>query len=321
LILIQLIQFDNQEELKIPISNKNLTINELLNLTKINHIYQYLALIDTHRILLNNNEKLLNINQTKFYLVKENQTCLISIKQTKNILVELDDNNTISQRYIIYTTIADIYKQNKSIIQDQYLVYENDFIPSDKILLTSFLQTTSTIQFTLINQKFQANITVINEEKEKTSVQFHCLPSISIGRVRQIACQLLNINKRFYHLILLDNTNIGDECSLDEIGESIDDIQLKLESIADVKCQIIYEDKTILIPANNETLASTILKEVLEKLFIPNENIHMYKLNILYEPECPIKIGLELSIEHIRSDFPEDLLIIPFQLQKKYEQK
>ncbi len=35
------------------------------------------------------------------------------------------------QQYIINTLIANIYKQNISIIQNQYLVYENDFLPTD----------------------------------------------------------------------------------------------------------------------------------------------------------------------------------------------
>jgi hypothetical protein len=266
-------------------------------------------------MILSNHEKLSNISQTKFFLIKEAQTCLISIEQANNILIQMDEDNTINQRYTIHATIADIYKQNKSIIQDQYLVYENDFILSQEILLISFLQTTSPIPFTLTNKKFQANITVINDEEE-TSVQFHCSPSISIGRIRQLACQLFNINKRFYRLTPLDDKIVDDDYSLDNTGESIDDIQLKLKSTADVKCQIIYEDKTILIPSNNETLASTIVKEALEKFFIPNEDIHMYQLNLMDDPEWPTQIDSETSIEIIRSSVP-NLIIIPFQLQKK----
>jgi hypothetical protein len=314
-ILIQLIQFDNQQELQIPISNRNITIKQLLELSTTDNIYQYLALIDTH-IILSNTEKLSNINQTKFFLVKENQTCLISIEQSEDVLVQIYTDNTIHQQYIIYTTISDIYKQNKSIIQDHYLVYENDFIPSENILLTSFLQTTSPIKFTLINKKFQANVTVINEE-ENASVQFHCSPSISIGRVCHIACQLFNINKRFYRLILSDNSNVEDDYSLNDTCESMDDIQLKLQSTADVKCQITYENKTIVIPSNNETLVSTILKEALEKFLIQNEDTHMYELYVSDDPEKPTEVDLEFSINDIRSEFPDDSIIIPFQLQKK----
>jgi hypothetical protein len=80
---------------------------------------------------------------------------------------------------------------------------------------------------------------------------------------------------------------------------------------------VIYEDKTILIPANNETLGSSILKEALNKLLISTEDFHMYQLYIMDDPIKPSNIGLDLSIEEIRSCFIEDLVMIPFQLQKK----
>jgi hypothetical protein len=227
----------------------------------------------------------------------------------------MDEDNTINQRYTIHATIADIYKQNKSIIQDQYLVYENDFILSQEIPLTSFRQTTSPIQFTLTNKQFPANIKVTNEE-EKT-VQLYCAPSISIERVCQIACQLFDLNKRFYCLTFSDDGNIKENYLLKDAGESMDNIQLKLKSIADVKCQVIYEDKTVCIPSNNETLVSTLLTEVLEKLSVPNNDMHMYKLIVIDDPKCPTQIDLDSSINEIRSFFPEDITIIPFQLQKR----
>jgi hypothetical protein len=303
-ILIQLIQFDNQEEFQIPISNQNLSIKECL---QFDNIYSYLASIDTHMIISNNN-KISDINQRKFYLVKDSQICSISIEQT--------NDQIIIQQYIIEATIADIYQENISSIQDQYLLYENDFIPSLEIALTSFLPTEFPIQFKLINRKFQANVTVINEE-EQTSIQFYCLPSIFIERICQIACRLFHLNPRFYRLTLSDHTTIEDDYSLDDTGESMDDIQLLLKSTADVKCQVIYEDKTILIPANNETLGSSILKEALNKLLISTEDFHMYQLYIMDDPIKPSNIGLDLSIEEIRSCFIEDLVMIPFQLQKK----
>ena len=316
-ILIQIIKFDDKKEFPIPLSNRNLTIKELIQLTNTDNTkYKYLASNNTNMIL-SNDEILSNLAETKFLLVKDNETCLISIEQPKDLLVQFDNDNTIYQRYTINAKINDIYKQNKNIDQDQYLLFENDFIPSKDILLKSFLQKNLPIQFIMTNQIFQANVTVINDE-EKHSVQFSCSPSVSIGRVSQIACQLFNINNDFYRLILSDDTNIEDDYSLDDTGESMDDIQLKLISTANVKCEVTYEERTIILPANNQTLLSTILVEVLEKLFIENKDINMYQLYLTdNDQDGPTKMDLDLSMEDILSDLPENSTIIPFQLKNK----
>jgi hypothetical protein len=225
-ILIQLIQFDNREEIEIPISTKNLTIKQLLEIINTDTNDQYLAFMDTHMILLDS-EILSNIIQTKFFFIKENQTCLISIKNTRNQFEEIDDNNIINQRYIIDSTIANIYKQNEDIIQDGYLVYKNDFILSQDTTLTSLQQGTSSIEFTLIDRIFPANITVFNQE-QNTSIQFHCLSSISIRHIRQIACQLFNLNEEDYHLTSSYHSVLNDDESLDSTDEPLDNIQLKL---------------------------------------------------------------------------------------------
>ncbi|CAF1084372.1 unnamed protein product [Didymodactylos carnosus] len=82
-----------------------------------------------------------------------------------------------------------------------------------------------------------ANITVTSDEQQ-SSVRFHCSSSVSLGRVIQIACQLWKLNKRFYRLTLADDSNVDDDYALDDIDESIDDLQLKLISMANVKCTI-----------------------------------------------------------------------------------
>jgi hypothetical protein len=92
---------------------------------------------------------------------------------------------------------------------------------------------------------------------------------MTVGRVHQIVCQLWKLNTRFYRLTLVNDTNVDEEYSLDGIDESINDLQLKLISTADVKCAITYQDEIITISATNETILSLIINEALGKLLIP----------------------------------------------------
>ncbi|CAF3968644.1 unnamed protein product [Rotaria sp. Silwood1] len=101
-----------------------------------------------------------------------------------------------NQRYLINATMNDVYKQNKTIEQDQYLLYGSDFIPSREMPLNLFLSSTiSLIEFKLIFHKLQANVTVICDEQE-SSIVFQCEPKMTIGRVQEIACHLWKLNKQ-----------------------------------------------------------------------------------------------------------------------------
>ncbi|CAF4675313.1 unnamed protein product, partial [Rotaria sp. Silwood2] len=90
------------------------------------------------------------------------------------------------------------------------------------------------IQFNLIYQKLQANVTVTSDE-QKSSIKFQCEPTMTIGRVHQIVCQLWKLKTQLYRLSLLDDSIIDEEYSLDDLGESINDLQLKLISITNTK--------------------------------------------------------------------------------------
>ncbi|CAF4338405.1 unnamed protein product, partial [Rotaria sordida] len=143
IIPIQIIQYDDQKEISISISHRNLTIKQLLEMIEINNSHIYLASYET-KMILSENTNLSTINEMKFFLVKEHQTCLVTIKQSNDILVAINEENMENQRYLIDATIDDIYKQNKSIDQNQYLLYDRDFIPSretslDLLLCTSTL--------------------------------------------------------------------------------------------------------------------------------------------------------------------------------------
>ncbi|CAF4562151.1 unnamed protein product [Didymodactylos carnosus] len=243
-ILIQIILYDDQKEIPIPISHRNITIKQLLEMIKINDDHIYLASYET-KMILSENIKLSTINETKFFLVKEHQTCLISIEQSDGALVAIIEDNMQNQRYLINATaMNDIYKQNKNIDQDQYLLYDHDFAPSRETLLSSFLSSkTSSIKFNLIYQKLQANVTVTSDE-QNSPIVFQCSSSMTIDRVHQIVCQLWKLNKQFYRLTLSDDSVIDEEDSLNDTGESINDLQLKLVSTADAKCAITYQDGT-----------------------------------------------------------------------------
>ncbi|CAF3861087.1 unnamed protein product [Rotaria sordida] len=316
IILIQIIQYDDQKEISISISHRNLTIKQLLEMIEINNSHIYLASYKT-KLILSENTNLSTINEMKFFLVKEHQTCLITIKQSNDTLVTINEENMENQRYLIDATIDDIYKQNKSIDQNQYLLYDRDFIPSRETSLDLLLCTsTLSIEFNLTYRKFQTNVTVISDE-QKTPIRFQCESSMSMGRIHEIVCQLWKLNKRFYRLTLDDDSNVDDNYSLDDISESINDLELKLISIADVKCAITYQNRIIMISTTNETLLSSILKETLEKLLIPIDDIDMFTLNLIDDPESPTNVDLDLSIDDIHLDFFSESNIIPFQLQKK----
>ncbi|CAF1416941.1 unnamed protein product, partial [Rotaria sordida] len=316
IILIQIIQYDDQKEISISISHRNLTIKQLLEMIEINNNHIYLASYET-KMILSENTNLSTINEMKFFLVKEHQTCLITIKQSNDTLVTINEENMENQRYLIDATIDDIYKQNKSIDQNQYLLYDRDFIPSRETSLNLLLCTsTLSIEFNLTYRKFQTNVTVISDE-QKTPIRFQCESSMSIGRIHEIVCQLWKLNKRFYRLTLDDDSNVDDDYSLGDISESINDLQLKLISIADVKCAITYQNRIIMISTTNETLLSSILKETLEKLLIPIDDIDIFTLNLMDDPESPTNVDLDLSIDDIHLGFFSESNIIPFQLQKK----
>ncbi|CAF4734483.1 unnamed protein product [Rotaria sp. Silwood1] len=115
-ISVQITKYDNKEPIRIPLSNRNITVEQLLNSTeKSIDVYKYLATNDTKRIV-NSNEILSNLNKTKFILVKENETCLASIKKSNNLqqVNNREEENEKLQRFIIFATIADIIKENQA---------------------------------------------------------------------------------------------------------------------------------------------------------------------------------------------------------------
>jgi hypothetical protein len=112
-ILIQIIQYDNNRLILQPISNRNIIIEQLLqSIPNRDDIHQYLASSKSHMIL-SNNEQLLNLDETKFYLVKDNEICSIIIGRSTD---NENEEEMIQQRYTIFATIDDLYKQNEDMM-------------------------------------------------------------------------------------------------------------------------------------------------------------------------------------------------------------
>ncbi|CAM4874703.1 unnamed protein product [Rotaria socialis] len=315
-ILIEITQYDNETETKeIPISHRNITIKQLLEMIEINDNQTYLASNETKIILLEH-ANLSTINETKFVLIKEHQTCLVSIEQSSDTLVAIDDDTMRNQRYIINAVVDDVYKQNKTIDQNQYLVYDNDIVPSRETLLSLLLDIkTSSIEFSLSSEKRPANVTVKSDE-HNSRIQFQCESSMSMGRIHQIVCQLWKLKSQLFSLTLADDANVDVDDELKDIDESTNNFEFKLISIADVKCKITYQNEVIMLSTTDDTILSTIMKEVLEKLLIPLDDIDLYELQCIYDLDQPVNIDLDDTIAYIRSSLPDDLNIIPMQLQK-----
>ncbi|CAF1513862.1 unnamed protein product [Adineta steineri] len=183
-IMIQILRYDSSEPISIHFSNRNIIMEDIFqSITNVpSNVYKYLASNSTKKII-DYCDKLSNINETKFILVKENETCLVSIEKPKNNqLLDLDDGqNDIHQRYTIYARILDIYQENQLDIDHQYLLYSNDFVPSIQTQLISFQSPSSlsSIRFTLINENLPVNITIANNENQQT-IQFHSSLRINI---------------------------------------------------------------------------------------------------------------------------------------------
>lgn len=206
----------------------NENIRQQLNLLDISmDDYKYLTTVDSKRIL-NPNEKLCSLDKTKFIVIKENETCLVSIKNI-NYLPLIQSNNkedTINQRFPIFATISDVYKENQIDDLKYFLLYSNDFIPSSDIELISF-QYESPIQFTLIDHNLPATISTKNSNTNR-SIQFNCKLSISVKRLLEIACQLFNVKKDDYSLATNDGVLIDDNMPLHDIEISTTEFKFQL---------------------------------------------------------------------------------------------
>jgi hypothetical protein len=300
-------KYDDNEQIKIRVPSRNITIEQLFQLLgTLSDCYKYLALNDTKRIV-NSNEILSNLNTTKFILLRESQSCLICIEKSKN------ENY---QQYALFASVGDIYKENQCDVLHQYLLYADDFVPSTETQLTSF-RTESPIRFIIIDHNLPVIVTIENNESKQT-IRFNCLPSMTTKRLCSISCQLFDLNNACYQLMMQDDTKlIDDDTTLDNIDPTMTEIQFQLTSMMSMCCSVTYSEQVIKLPCHPDTLTETIVKETLEQLRIPYNNIDKYELIAMNDDRS--EIDFDISIDDIRQLFSDPPTMIPFELRKKDE--
>ncbi|CAF1224248.1 unnamed protein product [Adineta steineri] len=321
-IMIQIFRYDSSEPISIHFSNRNIIMEDIFqSITNVpSNVYKYLASNSTKKVI-DYCDKLSNINETKFLLVKENETCLVSIEKPKNNqLLDLDDGqNDIHQRYTIYARILDIYQENQLDIDHQYLLYSNDFVPSIQTQLISFQSPSSlsSIRFTLINENLPVNITIANNENQQT-IQFHSSLTINIKSLRSFACQLFLLNENYYQLMYDGCPLDDDDITLNDIDSDMTHIELQMNSTAEIHCSIQFGERKIILPCSSNTLVEMIIKESLKKLYLSQDENQIYELFVLTDDD-QTSIEEDIPIDDIYSLFPSKPTLIPFELKKRGE--
>ena len=319
-LLIQILNASDPQQQQIPLANARITAEELLRMALgPTDVYTYLASNYTKRIL-DPSEKLCDLNETKFLLVKEQETCLVLIKKVKNTaLVDIDDDvdNTIQKRFTIFATLDDVSKANKIDSGRQLLLHAGDFVPSKETQLACF-QSTSPIVFTLVEDKPPISILVENNIDGKVA-KFCCALTMTVQRLTSIVCQLLDFNSHFCQLMYNGCIMSDDDLCLEDFVDSAAvEVEFQLASSAPVKSSIIYGEQTIVLPCTHETLASTLVEEALKKLHIPLQDMTLYTLTAITDNDHT-KIDLDLSVEDIYQLFPLAPPTIPLELRKTME--
>ena len=315
-LLIEISTYDKVLEMQMQISHRNATIGDLLQLPKLQcDSYKYLASSKTQQVI-SNNEKLSNLVERKFIFVRESETCAVSI-ETSNESQSLTTTpgNVAYQKLLVYTTLAAVYKQNNIDNRYQHLLYENDLVPSMSTTLNT-LQENSTIRFILINGNLPVAVqvsTILNDAEY--SIEFHCEHGITIERLCQIACKLLNVKNEFYQLTM-DGVILDDnEMSLDAIDSDSTNIQLHLACKAVMSSLVTYENKTITLPCNKETLISVVLDQACSAFCITKEDNYVYEL---YASDAhQTQINSSMTVDDICGLFPEKQTTITLRMKKQ----
>lgn len=311
-LLIKIIKYDDKEQLNIPVVNRKTTIEELLQLTTLPiNIYKYLA-SNVKKSVISNSNYISSLNETTFLLLKDNETCLVAVKLSQELqLINIDDEDNQTQRFVISATIADVYQQNEINLKNQFLLSSDDFIPGHEIPLTSFLQTLL-IRFTVIEHNLPVSVTVFNDEQ---SMKFQCSGELTIKRLLEISCQLFNIKSNYYRLTHLETLLDDDDMSLNNIDSSMSDAELRLICNATLNASLKYLDQIIVLPCSEETEVAEIVQTALAKLEIPQESINMYECFVLDDEKTQLE--LDSKMEDVKDLLSGDVTIIPLELRKK----
>ncbi|UJR19001.1 hypothetical protein I4U23_022131 [Adineta vaga] len=315
-ILIQIFTSNHEEKpQEIPLFTRKISIEELFQICKgSERRFKHIASYKTKKILAIC-QLLTDIDETRFLLLEEDQICSIQIQRSPdNQLIKIDDYSTITQDFASVATIADIYKVNQTAIQNEFLLFENDFLLSMETSL-SVLKSTSTIQFNVKNEKLPIHIYVENSVNKQT-IDYYSSLTISIHRLCFVACQLMLLNPIFYQL-MHDEKKLSDgEMCLKNLEAISNEVKFKLICIASIEVSIKYQQVTILIPCTMQTLISDLIKETLLKLNIPNNDLSMFELVALGNQRTQVEF--DYTIDDIHQElFPENTKTLPFELETK----
>ncbi|CAF3288496.1 unnamed protein product [Rotaria sp. Silwood2] len=233
-LLIQISTSNNSEKPEeVLLFNRKVTIEELFQISKGSERgYKYLASYQTKKII-DFHHLLSDVNETRFLLMKENQFCSIHIRRsTENQLISIDDDQTnMKQDFASFATIGDVYKANHINDQNEYLLFEKDFLPSMETSLSVFTST-SPIEFDVINEKLPIHI-IVENSIDKQTINYYCSLKAQFNRLCSIACQFMHLNSKFYQL-MFDGMELSDgENCLEDLDTGSDEVKFVSTSISE----------------------------------------------------------------------------------------
>ena len=156
--------YSDTEPIHLRLLRRDVTVADILPLANVSpNVHRRFASSDTKK-MINYGERLCDLLETIFLLVKEDEAGLISIIKPQNYsLLALDDNtHDIHQRYTIFATIADICHPNQIDPEREHFIYSHEFVPSVDTPLTVF-RSTSPVRFALVNVNLPIAVSVTDE--------------------------------------------------------------------------------------------------------------------------------------------------------------
>ncbi|CAF0998231.1 unnamed protein product, partial [Didymodactylos carnosus] len=304
-IVLSVIEY-GQESIKIQqVYNQQATMKDVLKL----ETDEYLANTETMEVIDPNicYSNILPPNKTKFFRLKQSQTCLVSLENPKDEkLLKIEQNNVRTtqyvKRFIQYSILEHVYQQF-NLSDDQYLLFDTDFIPAKNTQLCALLTNSSmmttdlqeiAISFTVINQNYKATVIVKNKDGDER--KFSCSKLLTIQRLCQISCLLFNENVEYYRLDF-DHCNTDETDTLDDLDDN-DAIEFEFEfvCIATVKCSIEFDGKTLEYPCHLKTRIDDLFQKATGQFKIV-QNSSTYSFFIIDKDDEYSQIDLNDSIE------------------------
>ncbi|CAF1515482.1 unnamed protein product, partial [Didymodactylos carnosus] len=316
LVTITLLQ--NQRTVQIPLKTNSMSVSkviqyvcEKLKLNENDKFYLATSLMD----MVDRNSPLENINERKFFLLKENETCLISIRKDENIELLIDISDTSNyfydeKRMGRTTTIATVREVFK-IQSDQNLMCDNDFVPSTETVITTLLlPNVTSLTFTVDSSKrFPLQVTLT--KNEKFLIKLNCSDSITCERLCEIGCLVLREDSTLYDLYL-SQCLLDKSITLNEINEAnesnvISNVnEFNLVCTAQTNCLVDFNLDNdsisgIQIPCEASMPAKYVFETALRKL---DQQQEQSELALYYEND--IYTELDLTIEELINALPPE---------------